>query len=216
MISTCDTRASPKLVGKLTLYQNEPISITGTRDQQLSIIQVYQFDINSAEPIVLEIGEEKCLPEKDTFINFDGDTAEQILEKDLYASEKEPITDDCTWDDSNSFDGENLDEPDMALNVKNKVTPLSTSTNRNRASSTPKTGSAIFNIARVKKVELNEMPTLTNKKNGNIGDSGNNVLRKVASLTAGATTGDTRSKNSKPVVVPEKLSFAAYEKFEGN
>lgn len=180
--------------------------------------QTYQFDIKSAEPIVL-IGDE-AWPCDTAFTNFgfSNDSDSSFL---LDPSAVEDLSDDFSFSPEKHSTALNYSteqeatqsDPTMALNVKNKVTPLST-TSRTRAPTAPKSGSAIFNVARVKKVELNEMPS-PSKKNGSINDNGNNVLRKVASLTAGATTGDTRQASRKPIIVPEKLSFAAYEKFEG-
>uniref|UniRef100_A0A336M7H3 CSON010665 protein n=1 Tax=Culicoides sonorensis TaxID=179676 RepID=A0A336M7H3_CULSO len=106
----------------------------------------------------------------------------------------------------------------------NKITPLSIS---NRTPSNSKTTSSrisssttgsLFNVARVKKVELSDL----NKNGGSAVErlsktnTSGNVLRKVASITATANT-DTSKKQqeSKPSFVPEKLNFGAYEKFEG-
>lgn len=275
---------SLNLVGKLTLYRNEPISIPGTRDQ-LTISQTYQFDIKSAEPIVLIDNDAAAWSTDSTaftnpgFTEIDNGVEQNIyqfqriappvllgqVEDTLYESAlecnetsillspvkledsssdelcvaQEPIDHDLDHEEiveifdfyksasANAFDlsetslvsdrseDQKSNSSTMALNVKNKVTPMNASGSRTRLQATPKAGSAIFNVARVKKVELNEMPTLT-KKNGNVSDNNsNNVLRKVASLTAGANSSDSRQSNRKPVIVPEKLSFAAYEKFEG-
>ncbi|CAO1310784.1 unnamed protein product [Diamesa serratosioi] len=94
---------------------------------------------------------------------------------------------------------------------------------------------SIFNVSRVKKVELSEIPlnkteicsnnetttsvttpTLTSASTGNVvknPTSAGSVLHRVISLTA--THADNMAKVSKPTYVPEKLHFSAYEKFEG-
>lgn len=107
------------------------------------------------------------------------------------------------------------EDEEMALNMKNKITPI-TSPSARATSNKTAPRSAIFNVSHVKKVELGEM-----RKSGSLGGSGGatktleggNVLRKVASITAGATSTPIAKKTSN--IVPEKLNFATVEKFEG-
>ncbi|XP_058819666.1 protein cappuccino isoform X2 [Topomyia yanbarensis] len=98
---------------------------------------------------------------------------------------------------------------------------------------------SIFNVARVKKVELTEIKTPSSlyatplpiphsaepvRASSNeqqwatpklpVGEG--NVLRKVVSLSSGKVGESTPvSRISRPTFVPEKLNFSAYEKFEG-
>lgn len=131
---------------------------------------------------------------------------------------------------SNSFESIGIKDSDDESSVSsgtimksNKVTPLSIS-NRSPATrgATPRTNTStsgsLFNVARVKKVELSDL-----NKNGaadrvskSSGTSGN-VLRKVASITATANTDANKRQQeiTKSSIVPEKLNFAAFEKFEG-
>lgn len=118
------------------------------------------------------------------------------------------------------------DEGDGGIMKSNKITPLSIS-NRSPSSknSSPRintsTSGSLFNVARVKKVELSDLnrngattnDRLTHKSSGTSG----NVLRKVASITATANTDPSKRQEAlKPIPVPEKLNFGSFEKFEGN
>ncbi|XP_070509313.1 protein cappuccino-like isoform X2 [Chironomus tepperi] len=92
----------------------------------------------------------------------------------------------------------------------------------------------IFNVSRIKKVELSEIPlasdicnnassstipeqqTVTTQKVSSNG-SGSKVLQRVISLTT-ANHNDSNNftkQTTKPSFIPEKLQFSAYEKFEG-
>ncbi|CAG9798032.1 unnamed protein product [Chironomus riparius] len=93
----------------------------------------------------------------------------------------------------------------------------------------------IFNVSRIKKVELSEIPlasdicnnassstipeqqTVTAQKSVTSNGSGSKVLHRVISLTT-ANHNDSNNftkQTTKPPFIPEKLQFSAFEKFEG-
>lgn len=118
---------------------------------------------------------------------------------------------DVTPESDERNEGSDEEEEEMALNMKNKITPITSPTNRGAAATKTSTArAAIFNVSRVKKVELGEIKKAEISNTKSL--EGGNVLRKVASITAGATSTPVSKKNN---VVPEKLNFATVEKFEG-
>ncbi|XP_055542483.1 protein cappuccino isoform X2 [Wyeomyia smithii] len=134
---------------------------------------------------------------------------------------------------------------EMALNLRNNMATSCASVHiqNTDAVTTPTEETkdkGIFNVARVKKVELTEIKTpnslyatplpitqsvervstvCTDQQQWvtprlPVGEG--NVLRKVVSLSSGKIGDSTPvSKISRPTFVPEKLNFSAYEKFEG-
>lgn len=114
-------------------------------------------------------------------------------------------------DDDDDDEISDSEDDEMALNMKNKVTPITGTGSRNTPRSTPRSG-PIFNVSRVKKVELGEMRRATEVQSSSRTPESGSVLRKVASITANATSTPITKKSN---FVPEKLNFAAFEKFEG-
>lgn len=119
--------------------------------------------------------------------------------------------------DSNEESSVTADE----IMKSNKITPVSVSSRSSTSKGTTSrittsTSGSLFNVARVKKVELSDLNKngATERLSKSSGSSGN-VLRKVASITATANTDKKQLEITKPSFVPEKLNFAAFEKFEG-
>ncbi|XP_063699635.1 protein cappuccino-like isoform X2 [Culicoides brevitarsis] len=158
----------------------------------------------------------ECVGFQDKTLNLSVETLHQINIRDT-----SPLTVEKLDPISISSDDPSSDEETMK---SNKITPVSLSANRtptSRAGTTPRfnstTSGSLFNVARVKKVELSDLNKNGTERLSKSATNSGNVLRKVASITATANTEGKRKTNeevTKPAV-PEKLNFAAFEKFEG-
>lgn len=184
-------------IGKLSITKNEAINI------------VSECVLDSLDK-TLNLSVEKLHK-----INIIDDVSPLTVEK------LDPISIFCNNFESIAVTAVDSDEETTSEIMKsNKITPISisnrsattTRTTTPRTTNTSTSGS-LFNVARVKKVELSDL-----NKNGaaeRLSKTSNNVLRKVASITATANNDKRQQESAKPAVVPEKLNFAAFEKFEG-
>ncbi|XP_055592708.1 mucin-2 isoform X2 [Uranotaenia lowii] len=134
----------------------------------------------------------------------------------------------CSVQDQDSQTEENM----TSLNTRSAaMTPTLQMQSDGTDVTHPDKDKGIFNIARVKKVELTEyrtpnlslVPASVNSEpqqwnSPRLPAGEGNVLRKVVSLSAGKANEQTSvaSRISRPSFVPEKLDFSAYEKFEGH
>lgn len=187
-------------------------------DQDKNVInEIDKLSITKNESINI-VSEECVLASQDKTLNLSVEKLHKISIIDVSPLTVEKLDAISIFD--NSFElvvGYDSDEDTMK---SNKITPLSSS-NRSPPSkgTTPRinttTSGSLFNVSRVKKVELTNL-----NKNGTTdrapkSTTGGNVLRKVASITATVNTDKKQPEITKPSFVPEKLNFAAFEKFEG-
>ncbi|XP_055636414.1 uncharacterized protein LOC129775564 isoform X2 [Toxorhynchites rutilus septentrionalis] len=205
--------------------------------------KLQQLSVHKIEPIAFDASEGKGRNWREnlSIVNVSGISVEscsvQCLEKCQVVNIEGISLDGQCLDEYYLVDEEGIDA--MTQNYRNHMT-TPCSTIQIRGDGLPaEEGKGLFNISRVKKVELAEIKTPSSlyatpcslppssEAHSMVGTEQQwispilpvgkgNVLRKVVTLSSGKPSECTlASKISRPPFVPEKLNFSAYEKFEG-
>ncbi|KAG5675766.1 hypothetical protein PVAND_005643 [Polypedilum vanderplanki] len=159
-------------------------------------------------------------------VNFQNLTVTKLEQFDIFGDKK---TLQIIRNESINLDSECVEEVGGKMPI---VRNGSSSNGRKLHTDASDKDKGMFNVSRVKKIELSEIPLATDICTSSLtsvasttsseqqkvthSSNGSKVLHRVITLTtANHNDNSNYVKQTKPAFIPEKLQFSAYEKFEG-